>query len=184
MRKATFAGVLASAMMLSTAAANATLIFQATLSGAAQGSSATGAATVTLENDNTTLDVDVTFSGLIGGPATAAHIHCCAPATGTAPVVLPFTGFPSAPSGTYVHTFDLTTDLTGITVASFLANLESGLAYVNIHNTQFPAGEIRGQLALVPEPSAIGILGLGAVAVFTTRRRRSVPAASEQAELR
>jgi hypothetical protein len=47
---------------------------------------------VTLENNNTTLDVDVTFSGLTGGPATAAHIHCCAPATGNGPVALPFAG--------------------------------------------------------------------------------------------
>ena len=55
MWKMAFVGVLAGASMLSTAAANATLIFQATLSGGAQipanASKATGTATVTLEND-------------------------------------------------------------------------------------------------------------------------------------
>jgi hypothetical protein len=172
MRKAALIGSVAIATMLWTAAANAALIFTATLSGAAQGSPATGSATVTLENNNTTLDVDLTFSGLIGGPATAAHIHCCAPATGTGPVALPFSGFPSATSGTYVNTFDLTTDLTGITVASFITNLEAGLAYINIHDGTFPSGEIRGQLSLVPEPPAIGILGLAGVAMFAATRRR------------
>jgi CHRD domain/PEP-CTERM motif len=179
MRMAAFIGVLAGATMLSTAAANATLIFQTTLSGGAQvppvSTPATGSATVTLENDNITLDVDVTFSGLTGGPANAAHIHCCAAADANGPVALPFSGFPSTTSGTYIQSFDLNTDLTGITVAAFLAALESGQAYINIHDATFPSGEIRGQLALVPEPSVIGILGLGAVAVFATRRRRSVP---------
>ena len=176
MQKSALVGAVA-ALMLSTAAANATLIFQASLSGGAQVppviSTATGSATVTLENDNTTLDVDVTFSGLTGGQATAAHIHCCAPTTGTGPVALPFTGFPSATSGTYTNTFDLTTDLTGITLAAFLTGLESGMAYVNIHDAAFPEGEIRGQLSqVVPEPSAIGILGLGVIAVFALTRRQ------------
>ena len=64
-----------------------------------------------LREHNTTLDVDVTFSGLTGGAATAAHIHCCASTTGNSGVALPFSGFPSATSGNYVNSFDLTTDL-------------------------------------------------------------------------
>jgi hypothetical protein len=176
MRKSALVGAVG-AFMLSTAAANATLIFQASLSGGAQVppviSTATGSATVTLENDNTTLDVDVTFSGLTGGQATAAHIHCCAPATGTANVALPFTGFPSATSGTYTHSFDLTTDLiNGITVATFLGGLESGMAYVNIHNATFAAGEIRGQLSAVPEPGTATLLAMGLAGLGMMPRRR------------
>jgi hypothetical protein len=91
------------------------------------------------------------------------------------PVALPFTGFPNATSGTYTNTFDLTTDLTGITLAAFLTGLESGMAYVNIHDATFPEGEIRGQLSqVVPEPSAIGILGLGVIAIFALTRRQRV----------
>jgi hypothetical protein len=134
-------GALAGTMMLSAAAANATLIFQATLSGRAQlptnASKASGTATITLENDLNILDGDVTFSSLEGGPANAGHIHCCAPPGANAGVVLPFSNFPSVTSGTYAHTFDLATDLSGISVATLLASLKNGLAYVNIHNAEF-----------------------------------------------
>jgi hypothetical protein len=176
MRKLAFIGALSGSILGSTVAANATLIFQTTLTGGAQvppvTSTATGAATVTLENDNVTLDVSLTFNGLTGGPASAAHIHCCAATDANAGVALPFVGFPNTMSGSYTQTFDLATDLTGITVAAFLAGLEGGLAYINIHDTTFPGGEIRGQLTSVPEPSAIGILGLGAISVFVMRRSR------------
>ena len=47
--------------------------------------------------------------------------------------------------------FNLTTDLIGgITVQTFITGLEGGLAYANIHDANFPGGEIRGQLQAVP----------------------------------
>ena len=116
--------------------------------------------------------MDVTFSGLEGGPANAGHIHCCAPPDANAGVVIPFSDFPSATSGTYAHTFDLAMDLSGASVATFLASLQDELAYVNIHNAEFTGGEIRGQLMLVPEPAAVGILGLGAITAFLTTNRQ------------
>jgi CHRD domain-containing protein len=81
-------------------------------------------------------------------------------------VAVPFTNFPNTISGTYTNTFDLTA--AGTYNSTFLANsggtaalaesvlitgLETGLAYTNIHDAEFPAGEIRGQLAAVPEPT-------------------------------
>jgi len=133
--------VIACTALLVASSANANLIFSAGLLSAnenpAIGSPALGAATVTLEADNTTLDVLVTFAGLVA-PATAAHIHCCAlPPTNQA-VRVPFSGFPNATSGTYSHTFDLDTDLVGISKTTFLTGLESGQAYVNIHDATFP----------------------------------------------
>src|SRR5258708_18225332 len=66
--------------LLTVPRAKADGIFTATLLGSnevpSNASTATGFITVTLTGDN--LFVDETFSGLIGGPAAAAHIHCCA----------------------------------------------------------------------------------------------------------
>src|SRR5712691_9384830 len=81
----------------------------ATLSGANEtppnASTATGFITVSL--DGNLLGVDLVFSGLIGGPASAGHIHCCTPPGTNTGVAIPFTGFPAATSGAYMHSFDL-----------------------------------------------------------------------------
>ncbi len=135
----------------------AALIFTTILSGSNEvppnGSPGVGTTDVTLQDDMFTLDVLTTFSGLTS-PAIAAHLHCCAPAGVNTPVRLPLSGFPAFTSGTYSHTFNLTTDLTGISTAAFITALESGRVYANIHTSVFPGGEIRGQLAVaVPEPS-------------------------------
>jgi len=85
---------------------SAATIYTTTLLGSNEvpptGSPATGFATVTLNGD--LLTVDEVFSGLTGGTASAAHIHCCAPIGVTAIVAVPFTSFPSAVSGTYSNT--------------------------------------------------------------------------------
>jgi CHRD domain len=129
-----------------------------------------GFITVDLHADMTTLDVAETFNNLTA-VATAAHIHCCAPAGTNASVVLPFVGFPTTVSGTYTHTFNLNTDLTGITPAAFIAGLQTGNTYANIHNAPFPGGEIRGQLTAVPEPHSVVVLGGCLLALALFRRR-------------
>jgi len=123
----------------------------------------TGTAKVTWNTLTNEMTVDVTFSGLTT-PTTAAHIHCCVTPpgnTGVATTVPTFTGFPlGVTSGTYTHTFDMTSAASynpafvtanGGTAAgaeaALLAGLEAGQAYLNIHTTMFPGGEIRGFLA-------------------------------------
>jgi hypothetical protein len=126
-----------------------------------------------------TLTVNEVFSGLTT-PASAAHIHCCGAVGVNEPVAVPFTGFPNAASGTYMSSFDLTLASTynpsfltanGGTAASaeaaFIAGLNSFQTYANIHNATFPGGEIRGQLAQVPEPATTGLLLLGLAAIRT-----------------
>ena len=151
--------------------------FKATLNGAGEnppnGSPGTGVLFATLDDVLNTLTVHEVFSGLTA-PASAAHIHCCQPPGANAPVVLPFgagIGFPvGATAGTFDHTFTLATDLTGISVSAFLTGLFAGTAYGNIHNANFPVGEIRGQLIAVPEPATTLLLGLGFGALALTRR--------------
>jgi hypothetical protein len=152
--------------LLAMQASAATLTFVSNMSGSQEtppnGSTGSGQSAVTLDTLAHTLSVSVSFAGLTGGPASMAHIHCCAGPGVAAVVAVPFTSFPPAISGSYAHTFDLTAAATynpafltssGGTAAlaeSVLINgLNTGLTYTNIHNATFPAGEIRGQLAKV-----------------------------------
>ncbi|WBS01271.1 CHRD domain-containing protein [Pseudoduganella sp. SL102] len=193
LQRVTMAACAALALGLATTAANAT-VFTATLNGAIEAppNESPGTGTVTVDFDIAThmMTIDVTFSGLLG-LTTAAHIHCCtaAPETGTAGVAteLPtFTGFPTGvTSGTYSHVFDTSLAATwnptfitnnGGTVAgaesAFLAGLESGTAYLNLHSEFAPGGEIRGFLQPVPEPATYALLALGAPVVLLAARRR------------
>jgi hypothetical protein len=136
--------------------ASASTIFTTILTGNQEvppnGSPGTGFETAVLNDAMTQLTVSVGFLNLVSTTAMA-HIHCCAAPGTNASVVLPFTGFPTGgTSGAYTHTFTLATDLTGITPANFTSALLAGNAYTNIHTAEFPGGEIRGQLAAVPEP--------------------------------
>ena len=156
-----------------------TMTYTATLSGANEvppnGSTASGFATFTLNGDM--LTVDMSFTGLTGGPAAAAHIHCCAAPGTNAPVWIPFAGFPNMTSGTYTNTFDLATFSFsgGGTEAALIAGLNSGTAYTNIHDAEFPGGEVRGQISAVPEPGTLFLLSTGlAGGILTLRRRLSI----------
>jgi len=167
----------------------AIIVKTATLTGAQEtppnASTATGSALVTVDTMTNMLTVNETFSGLIGGPAAAAHIHCCAPAGVAAMVAIPFPfpPFPAATGGQFIDSFDLTQATTytaGFITASggtaaaaeatFIAAFSSGTTYVNIHNAIFPGGEIRGQL--VPEPATASYFVAGIVGLLIARRRR------------
>jgi len=105
-------------------------------------STATGFGRVVLSPDQTTITVDMRFSGL-SAPATAAHIHGPAGPGTNASVLFPFTGVPNATSGSIPQqTFSITPTQVGY--------LQSGLLYMNAHNSVYPGGEIRAQLVLVP----------------------------------
>ena len=161
--------------------------FTATLNGASEvppsGSPATGFLTLTLSGNS--LTVVETFSGLLGGAAAAAHIHCCAAAGSNAIVAIPFGGFPAATSGSYSPlAFDLTLSGTynaafitahggtaALAEADFLAAMYGGLTYANIHDATFPGGEIRGQIGEVPEPATLFLSAASLLTLALIRRR-------------
>jgi hypothetical protein len=125
---------LASVLILPVSASHADIItLSANLTGALEvpptGSPGTGQATVILDTTAQTMEVEVTFSGLVPftstgsqSGTTASHIHCCLSSpfqTGVNVAVATtsptFPGFPIGPgvtSGTYNQTFSLTADST------------------------------------------------------------------------
>jgi hypothetical protein len=181
------AGLVVLALGVGAPASASTITFQAVMSGLnevpSNASTASGFVTVTLDNVLNSLTVSLTFSGLTN-TATAGHIHCCAPAGVNAIVAVPFTGLPAALSGTYFQTFDLTSSgsynsafitANGGTVAlaeaALIAAMNTGQTYANIHDSpNFPGGEIRGQLAAVPEPATLTLVALGLAALRARRR--------------
>ena len=186
------AGVIASLALWGGAAQAVPITYQGVFSGSAinpaNASPAVGTTTVIYDDVAHTLFISEDFSGLLG-PTTASHIHCCAPLpkdnAGVATQVPTFIGFPlGVTSGSYSHLFDLTqlssfngafVTANGGTVASAEAALAGGLArreaYVVIHTEVFRPGEIRANLAAVPEPGTLALMGLGFGLLLAKRRR-------------
>lgn len=117
-------------------------------------STASGKWTGTLDPSTNIMTWTMNYTGLTTN-STASHIHAQAPTTTTAGVVINFATFPGstitlgATSGTASGSINLTTGTTtGLTITgdSLLKAINAGQAYVNVHSTQYGAGEIRGQI--------------------------------------
>ncbi len=130
------------------------------------------------------LNVSMQWNGL-QTPLEAAHIHCCATPDINAGVAIGFTGLPGTTSGSYDTWFDLDIASTynaafvmssggtaALAKARLLDRMDEGTTYVNLHTEAFPGGEIRGQIALVPEPSGVALAAVGLIGIAAVARRR------------
>jgi hypothetical protein len=63
------------------------------------------------------------------------------------------------------------------TLTDQLANLLADRLYLNVHTSDYPGGEVRGQILLIPEP-ATGVLCLLGLASLSAMNRRSQRASS------
>ena len=163
------------------------------LSGAGETpSTSTGTGTSTLLYDTLahTLEVEVTFSGLLG-TTTASHIHAATatPFTGSAGVATQVPRFSSFPVGVTSGSMDQILDLTqsssfnpafvtahgsslSASETALIEALLSGQAYLNVHSTFAPGGEIRTFFKRVPETGTTAAwLGSGLLALLGANRR-------------
>jgi len=79
--------------------------------------------------------------------------------------------------------FTLTLDTPGNTSGTFsgsgtltagqITDLNAGNLYLNIADSVFPSGEIRGQIAAVPEPSTLALVASGSLALLAKRRGKA-----------
>jgi hypothetical protein len=157
-----------------------------------------GTATFVLNDAQTAMTFTATVTGIdftgtqstdVNDNLTVAHIHASPTAslTSTAGVVWGFFGSPfndnnpndvittpfaSGIGGTISGKWDAA-EGNGTTLTAQLSNILTGHAYINFHTTQFGGGEIRGFLTVVPEPSSIVLLGMGATGLVGWAMRRA-----------
>lgn len=182
-----FVGLAAGALTMGATSASA-VTYSATFSGAneIQPNQSTATGFGTLRVIGTSILVNIEYSNLGSGLADG-HIHCCTAPTGNAGVAIGFTDLPlGSTSGDFSRLINLTQassfraafiTASGGTVdlarERLFTNLDSGNVYFNLHTANFPGGEIRGNLAAVPEPASWAMLVIGFGLVGSTMRRRS-----------
>ena len=123
---------------------------------------ATGFGSMTLDDVTNSLNWNISWSNL-SGSATAMHFH--GPAT------------PGTNAGVEINIGTISgltsPSIGGTTISSSQANdLLAGLWYINIHTAAYPAGEIRGQVNVVPVPAAAWLFGSGLLGLVGISRRK------------
>ena len=108
-------------------------------------SSATGSAVIIVYPQS----IDYQVSASSATSVTMAHIHNGAPGVAGPIVVTLYSNVaqPTTPNGVFASGTLTDANLpAGVTIASLKTLIASGNAYVNVHTTLNPSGEIRGQI--------------------------------------
>ncbi len=175
--------LLAAGLVAMVSPLRADFVSTATLTPGADGattSMGSGTATVDWMSATDTFTYRLSWTNLTD-QATMAHIHFGALGV-NGPIVIPFfmTPMPASAftSGTLTAADFKPDPVAGInSIADVATAIQDGNAYVNIHTATYPAGELRGQLGIVPEPADAGFMLLaltGGAAVLFRRRRQAL----------
>jgi hypothetical protein len=108
----------------------------------------TGTGVATFVDHGTFFEYTVSVTGLTG--IFASHIHAPATTSQNASVIINLyigNGNSGAVNGTLATGIITDANNPNFTVAALRALFDAGTAYVNVHNAQFGAGAIRGQVA-------------------------------------
>jgi hypothetical protein len=193
------------ALLVFLAASNrgkADIFFRSTINAAQEvptnASTATGTASYILNDAMTALRYTATINGLdftgsqtpaTGDDLRAAHLHAAVrgvnggvifgffgnPFNDNNPNDVVVTPFTTGVGGTISGKWDAP-EGNNTTLTARLPAILAGNVYINFHTTQFPGGEIRGQLEAVPEPSAFALLAVGGIGLVGMRwlKRRAI----------
>jgi uncharacterized protein (DUF1800 family) len=124
---------------------NRPTLFIATMTpqGASQ-SLGTGSASLLLAADGASAVLRFSYSNLTT-PVTGAHIHGPAPQGASGGILFDIDAATPAADGSLLWTF---VPVGAVTVPQIVDAIRNGLTYINIHTSQYPSGEIRGQFLL------------------------------------
>jgi CHRD domain len=161
MRRLPLLGLILFATGLVTAGCNnatdGVTIYQAPLTGSGEvptrSTPADGAVGFNVEGNTVHYSIEThSITGVIG-----AHVHSGA-AGSNGPIAIalyprPGVNFSATPTGgvdgVLIQGSFQASDVVGISFETLLSEMRDGTAYANVHTTQFPGGEIRGQVHLV-----------------------------------
>ncbi len=112
----------------------------------------TGSGTASLTDNGTSMSYTITVSGLTSA-VTLSHIHVGGPTQASGKIIVTLTapGTSGTSTGSFTAPNQGAVDNNGnpvTTYAQVLNFIKTGNAYVNVHTSSNPGGEVRGQIVL------------------------------------